>query len=259
MRVIPVPQLMDNYAYLVVDEGSGIAGVVDVAEAGPVLAAAKEAGVELKAILSTHHHFDHVGGNEELVAALGSDVAVYGYSGDAARIPCLTHGLDDGEGFRLGSLAGQAIFIPAHTRGHLAYWFQSEAAVFTGDTLFAGGCGRLFEGDAAQMKASLERLAGLPDATEVYCGHEYTESNLTFAAELEPGNQDLSRRREEVAALRAKGLPTVPTTIVLEKATNPFLRSGSEELAAQVRARCPETGPNAVDVFASTRLLKDSF
>lgn len=260
MRVVPVPQLQDNYAYLIIDERTERAGIVDVAEAGPVLEAAAAERCELTAILSTHHHFDHVGGNEELIAAcLPRALDVYGYAGDADRIPGITMPLDDGGTFELGELHGVAIFIPAHTRGHLAFYFAEQGAVFTGDTMFAGGCGRLFEGDAAQMKTSLERLAALPDDTRVYCGHEYTQGNLEFAATLEPNNADLGRRREEVAALRAAGKPTVPTTIALEKLTNPFLRSDSPELRASIRDRVPDAGDDDVAVFAATRTLKDSF
>jgi hydroxyacylglutathione hydrolase len=260
MRVVPVPQLADNYAYLVVDEASRVAGVVDVAEAGPVLDAARREGVRLVAILSTHHHFDHVGGNEELLAALpAGSVEVFGYAGDRERIPGITRGIADGEEFELGGLHCRGIFIPAHTRGHLAWHFAAEKVVFTGDTLFAGGCGRLFEGDAPQMMASLQRLAALPDDTLVYCGHEYTARNLEFAAELEPSNVALASRRREVDELRGAGKPTVPTTIAIEKATNPFLRSSSVELARSVRAREAGVGEDAAAVFAATRRLKDNY
>lgn len=260
MRVVPVEQLADNYAYLVIDEAAGVAGVVDVAEAPAVLDTAAREGVTLVAILSTHHHFDHVGGNEDLLAALpAGSVEVYGYAGDRERIPGLTRGLDDGETFTLGTLEVRAIFIPAHTRGHLAYHFAAEKVVFTGDTLFGGGCGRLFEGDAPQMLASLNRLASLPDDTRVFCGHEYTASNLRFAAELEPSNAELAERRRKVDELRAAGRPTVPTTIALEKATNPFLRSTSPELVASVLSREPGIGSDATSVFAATRRLKDNF
>ena len=260
MRVVPVPQLADNYAYLVIDEETDRAGVVDVAEAGPVTEAASREGVELAAILSTHHHFDHVGGNEDLIAACAPrKLDVFGFAGDAARIPGITHPLEDGASLSVGRLEARAIFIPAHTRGHLAYYFESEGAVFTGDTLFAGGCGRLFEGDAAQMKASLERLAALPDDTRVYCGHEYTQGNLAFAATLEPGNADLAARREEVERLRTQGLPTVPSTIAIEKKTNPFLRSDSKELRASILDQVPGTRDDAVSIFAATRTLKDNF
>jgi hydroxyacylglutathione hydrolase len=260
MKVIPVPQLADNYAYLVVDTDSSEAGIVDVAQAAPVLEAASREGVRLTTILSTHHHFDHVGGNEELLAALpANSVSVYGHHGDADRIPGITRPLDDGEEFQLGGLAVRGLFIPAHTRGHLAYYFESEKCVFTGDTMFAGGCGRLFEGDAAQMKASLEKLAALPDDTLVYCGHEYTQGNLRFAATLEPTNEKLAERRAEVDRLIESGRPSVPTTIAIEKDTNPFLRSTSPELVAAVQAQMSDVGSDPVDVFAATRTLKDSF
>jgi hydroxyacylglutathione hydrolase len=260
MKVVPVAQLSDNYAYLVIDPQSSVAGVVDVADAGPVLAAAEREGVALRAILSTHHHFDHVGGNEDLIAALEAmKPEVFGYSGDAERIPGLTTPLDDGQTFELGGLRGKAMFIPAHTRGHLAYYFEDAGCVFTGDTMFAGGCGRLFEGDAAQMKASLEKLASLPEDTKVYCGHEYTKSNLAFAATLEPNNRDLSERRSEVDRMLAKVEPSVPTTIAIEKANNPFLRINSRELVASVSKKCPGVGQDPVAIFAATRKLKDSF
>lgn len=262
MKVVAVEQLMDNYAYLVIDEDACVAGVVDVAEADSVIAAAEREGVRITAILSTHHHFDHVGGNDDLLAKLANpDVRVFGFAGDAERIPGITDPLQDGESFTLGSLNGVALFIPAHTRGHLAYWFEEQGLVFTGDTMFAAGCGRLFEGDAAQMKASLEKLATLPDETSVYCGHEYTQGNLAFALSLEPDNPDLIARSAAVDALRTKGEPTVPTTIALEKLTNPFLRSDSPSLRASVAALCSEVSENsdAVAVFAATRRLKDEF
>jgi len=260
MRVVAVEQLDDNYAYLIIDETAGSAAVVDVAEPQPVLDAAKAAGVELEAILSTHHHYDHVGGNEVLLAACRPrELRVYGYREDRERIPGITDPLGDGEEFCVSGQRARAIFIPAHTRGHLAYYFEDAKSVFTGDTLFAGGCGRLFEGDAAQMKASLERLASLPDDTLVYCGHEYTESNLRFAITLEPNNTALISRLREVEGLRAQGRPTVPTSIEIEKQTNPFLRSSSPELQASVRTRVREIGDSEVDVFAATRSLKDHF
>jgi len=259
-RVVVVDQLMDNYAYLVVDGHSGVAGVVDVAEADRVLRVAEREGVRITAILSTHHHFDHVAGNEELLAALPrGSVEVFGCGDDAERIPGITRLLRDGEEFQLGTLRGRAIFIPAHTSGHLAYYFSEAGAVFTGDTLFAGGCGRIFEGDAAQMMASLGRLAALPDATLVYCGHEYTSKNLEFASMLEPSNQALAQRRREVAALLEERRPSVPTTLATEKATNPFLRTHSAELRASIRERDPGVGDDPVSILAATRRLKDNY
>jgi hydroxyacylglutathione hydrolase len=259
MEVIPVPQLSDNYAYLVVDSASREAGVVDCAEARPVLDEVARRGVTLRTVLATHHHFDHVGGNRDLLAAL-PDLRVYGSADDAPRIPGITDRVRDGDPVRVGGLQGRVILIPAHTSGHVAYWFPEEHAVFTGDTLFAGGCGRLFEGDAAQMMGSLGKLAALPDDTRVFCGHEYTEKNLQFALTLEPGNSTLRSKMAAVQALRRAGKPTVPSTIGDEKATNPFLRTGSPELAASVRARVPDVpAGDAVALFAAVRGLKDRF
>jgi hydroxyacylglutathione hydrolase len=257
--VVPVPQLADNYAYLLLDPGTRTAAVVDCAEAAPVLAEVERRHARLVAVLATHHHFDHVGGNRDLLSAL-EGLAVYGSADDAPRIPGITRRLRDGDPIEVGPFRGRVILIPAHTSGHVAYHFPSEHAVFTGDTLFAGGCGRLFEGDAAQMMASLAKLAALPDDTRVYCGHEYTEKNLRFAATLEPGNEALRTKLETVRGLRRAGKPTVPSTIAEEKATNPFLRTDSPELAASVGSRVPDLPPgDPVALFAAVRRLKDEF
>jgi hydroxyacylglutathione hydrolase len=257
--VVPVPQLSDNYAYLIVDGASSDAAVVDCAEASPVLDEVRRRGVRLTTVLATHHHYDHVGGNQDLLAALPG-LRVYGSRGDAPRIPGITDPVDDGAPATVGTLRARVILIPAHTSGHVAYHFPDDHAVFTGDTLFAGGCGRLFEGDAAQMMASLARLSSLPDDTRVWCGHEYTEKNLRFAAMLEPGNAALARKLSQVEQLRKAGKPTVPSTIGEEKATNPFLRTSSPELAASVRAQVPGVPPgDPVALFAAVRGLKDRF
>ena len=259
MEVVPVPQLTDNYAYLVIDPVSRDAAVVDCAEAAPVLREVDRHRIRLIGVLATHHHYDHVGGNLDLLAA-HPGLRVHGSADDAPRIPGITHRLRDGDPVEVGSLRGRVIMIPAHTSGHVAYYFPGEHAVFTGDTLFAGGCGRLFEGDAAQMMGSLARLAELPDDTRVYCGHEYTEKNLRFAAMLEPGNRALADKLARVQAVRRTGGFTVPSTIGEERATNPFLRTDSGELAESVRARVPDLPPrDPVALFAAVRALKDRF
>jgi hydroxyacylglutathione hydrolase len=257
MDVVPIPVLQDNYSYLVIDPKTGDAAVVDCAEVDPVLAEVERRAANLTTILATHHHWDHTGGNEALLAH--RPLRVYGSREDGPRIPGLTHGLGEGDEVVVGSLRGRAIFIPAHTSGHLAYHFPDHGVVFTGDTLFAGGCGRLFEGDAAQMMASLAKLAALPAGTKVYCGHEYTEKNLRFAATLEPANRALADKLEAVRRLREQGKPTVPTSIESERATNPFLRTDSPELAATLRARFPDLGADPVAIFAKVRALKDAF
>ena len=257
MRVIPVAQLTDNYAYLIIDEVSGKAGVVDCAEAEPVLAAVNEARAELVAILPTHHHFDHVGGNQDLLKQL--TLTVYGYAGQADRIPGCTHEVTERDGVTIGNLAGRVLFIPAHTSGHVAYYFERDQTVFTGDTLFAGGCGRLFEGDAALMMQSLSKLMALPDDTKIYFGHEYTEKNLRFALTLEPRNAELQRKHAWAVNQMAKRQPTVPTTIASEKATNPFFRWSSPELRATLHRQFPDLPLDDVSVFGKTRALKDAF
>jgi hydroxyacylglutathione hydrolase len=243
MRVVPVPCLSDNYAYLLIADGE--AAVVDPSEAVPVQAAAAREGVRLRAILNTHHHWDHVGGNEGLLQDQ-PDLPVYGHESDLARgrIPGQTVGLPDGAERTVLGRRVQALHIPGHTLGAVAYFFPDEGVVFTGDTLFGAGCGRLFEGTPEMMFASLQRLCGLPEATQVYCGHEYTERNLAFAAAVEPQSAAIaaiSARQTRVRALRAQGLPSVPSTLAEERETNPFLRA-----------------PDAAR-FAELRRLKDTF
>lgn len=257
MQVIPIPQLTDNYAYLVIDEATTKAAVVDCAEADPVLRTARGSRADLIAILPTHHHWDHIGGNEDLLKQ--SKLDVYGYAGQGQRIPGCTREVTEGELVHVGTLAARVIFIPAHTSGHVAYYFENEQAVFTGDTLFAGGCGRLFEGDAAMMIRSLSKLMALPDDTRVYFGHEYTEKNLRFALTLEPNNAALRKKHAWAVEHGRSNQPTVPTTIGSEKETNPFFRWSSSELQASLRQRFPDLPLDDVSVFAKTRALKDAF
>jgi len=257
--VLPIPLLSDNYGYLLVGPDGTRAAVVDCSDAGPVLRELERRGLRLEAVLSTHHHFDHVGGNDDAARAIPG-LRVLGSRADRTRVPALTEALADGGTFEVAGLSGRALYIPAHTSGHLAYFFEDGTpSVFSGDTLFAAGCGRLFEGSPAQMMSSLAKLAALPDATRVYCGHEYTEKNLRFAHELEPTNQAIAAKLERVARLRVEGRPTVPSTIAEEKATNPFLRTHSPELRATIRARFPDLPDDDVAVFAKTRELKDAY
>lgn len=259
MEIVPLPLLSDNYGYLLIDSVDKRAAIVDCSEAGPVLAEVDRRGLRLEAILSTHHHYDHVGGNEEVARAIPG-IRVLGSRADASRVPAITEGLADGEEFEVIGGRGRAILIPAHTSGHLAYFFPDEGpSVFSGDTLFAAGCGRLFEGSPAQMMQSLGKLAVLPDSTRVWCGHEYTEKNLRFAHELESTNADISAKLARVEALRKAGKPTVPSTIGEEKRTNPFLRWESAELRRTLLERFPDLSTDAVAVFAKIRELKDTF
>jgi len=248
LQIETVACLKDNYAYLIRDEDAGLCAVVDPSEAAPIEAAL--AGTKLTHILNTHHHWDHTGGNKAL-KALGA--VVVGPEKDRARIPSIDIGVEEAGGWRFGGRKVQILEVPAHTKGAIA--FVIGDAVFTGDTLFAMGCGRLFEGTPAMMHASLAKLAALPEATSVYCGHEYTLNNGRFALTLEPGNPELQARMRDVEAMRAKGEPTVPSTIGLERRTNPFLRTGS----AEIRTTLKLEDADAVEVFAEIRRRKDSF
>ncbi len=231
MKITLVPCYSDNYAYLL--EAGGACVVVDASEGPPVLAAIDAAGGKLTAVLATHHHGDHVDGNRDLLARFPG-TPVYGHASDRGRIPGQTEYLDDGATFSIGPLTVRALHVPGHTTGALTYLVtdgsDAPPAAFTGDTLFAAGCGRLFEGTPADMTRSLAKLAALPPETRVYCGHEYTQSNLRFAAHAEPGNAAVQAKMAEVDALRAEGRPTLPSTIASELATNPFFRTGEAEL-----------------------------
>jgi hydroxyacylglutathione hydrolase len=257
MRVIPVPCLRDNYAYLVVCDDSNEAAVVDPSEAAPVLQAVDDAGVRLTAIWNTHHHWDHVGGNEELCAAL-PDLAVVAHDSDDGRVPGQTARVADGDVVTVGKLSATIIHNPGHTTGAISYHLPEQRAVFTGDTLFCAGCGRLFEGTPAQMHESLSRLAALPGDTDVYVGHEYTAANLRFAAAVEPDSEAIAARRRRTDELRAADRPTVPATIDDERATNPFLRVDEPAVAAAARVHVPDAATPAA-VFAALRAWKDRF
>lgn len=255
MRIVQIPLLRDNYAYLIVCEQTNEAAVVDPSEAAPVLGQIKKEKVTLKAILNTHHHRDHTGGNPGLLESLS--LAVYGHRLDSKRIPGLTHAVDESDQVVIGELRGRVLFIPGHTKGHVAYLFEDR--LFCGDTLFVAGCGRLFEGTAEQMFNSLNKLMRLPGNTLVYCGHEYTEKNLQFAMTVEPNNKKLSAKLEKVRSLRAREISTVPSTMAEERETNPFLRWDSQEIQENLKTGFPKLGLDPVSVFAKVRELKDQF
>lgn len=256
MEVIQIPVWSDNYAYLVCEAGK--AAVVDSPEAGPIEKALEGRGLQLAAIWNTHHHPDHVGANRGLLLA-HPGIAVFGSSQDEKRIPGITRTLDERERVNLGGIEAEIFFVPGHTSGHIAYYIASENALFCGDTLFAGGCGRLFEGTPAQMVDSLSKIRALPDATRIYCAHEYTLSNLKFAVAAEPGNRALAERFEKVKAMRERGESTVPSTLGDEKATNPFLRWDAPEIIETARARGGAKSDDPAEVFGAIRRMKDSF
>jgi hydroxyacylglutathione hydrolase len=248
-----IPALTDNYLWLVREPKSGLVAVVDPAEAKPVNAALATLRWTLTHILNTHHHKDHTGGNLALKAQWNA--LVVGPAADAERIPGIDVQVGDGETYILGEESAEVFDVPGHTRGHIAYWFPDSDALFCGDTLFALGCGRLFEGTPAQMWASLSKFDVMPDETLVFCAHEYTQSNARFALTLDGGNAALIARAQAVDAARAKGEATVPSTLGEERATNPFLRADDPALAKNVGldARDP------VAVFAEIRQRKDHF
>ncbi len=253
MRIIAVPCLKDNYAYLVADEATGTAAVVDPGEAAPVLAAAAAAGLRINTVWATHHHPDHVGGIAGLVAALGR-LEVVAHVSDAQRIAAATRLVEDNDTVALGAIEATILFNPGHTLGAISYWLRTHNAVFTGDTLFGAGCGRMFEGTPEMMHGSLMRLAALPPTTRVYFGHEYTVSNLRFAALVTPDDVAVQARVAALAA--APGLPTTPSVMSDECATNPFLRCAQANVIAAVQARAPGATAGAA-TFAALREWKN--
>ena len=244
LQIERIPTFGDNYTYLVICEATRESAVVDAPEAAPVIRRAEETGAKVTKVLSTHHHPDHAAANPELAQHYG--VPVIGPVSDAARLAGFTEGVDEGDVVSVGQETARVLFIPSHTMGHVAYVFDDAKAAFTGDMLFAAGCGRLFEGSAAMMYDALcVKLAALPGDMRVFCGHEYTESNLRFALHVEPDNTDIQQKLKQVEAIRANAAAdwhdateaemTIPSTIAEEKATNPFMRAKSAEDLGRIR------------------------
>jgi len=253
LEIAQFPCLHDNYAFLLHDSESGETAAIDTPDGPAILSELNRRGWQLTHILNTHHHDDHAGGNTYLKERTGC--RVIGPAADAARIPAIDIGVSEGDQVFFGGRSIDVFTTPGHTRGHIVYHLPSERAAFVGDTLFALGCGRLFEGNPQQMWSSLQKILSWPDDTSIYCAHEYTLANAQFALTVEPENPALIARAREVAALRRAGQPTVPSKLGVEKATNPFLRPMSPGLQAKLGL----AGADAVAVFARTRALKDEF
>jgi hydroxyacylglutathione hydrolase len=249
INITPIPAFRDNYIWAI-DNGQ-CAVVVDPGDAEPVIAWLTQHGLKLSAILVTHHHNDHTGGICELSGLYNARV----YGPQRENIPCMTAGVGNGDAVALKEpgITLKVLDISGHTKGHVAYLMDTPPALFCGDTLFGCGCGRLFEGTAAQLHASLQRLASLPDAMPVYCAHEYTEMNIRFARACEPGNAALKTREADARALREAGKPTLPSSIGLEKATNPFLRCAESEVVRSVEAHFGRDFAGEVELFAALR------
>lgn len=253
LEIVAVPCLADNYAWLAHDAATGATAVVDVPEAAPVIRALAAHGWHASHILITHHHDDHIAGVEALAAATGA--RVIGAAADAHRLPPLDEAVASGDQVRIGMDAGRVLAVPGHTLGHIAFHFPASRAAFTADSLMACGCGRLFEGTAGQMWASLAQFLDMPADTLICSGHEYTLANIRFALSVDPGNEALERRAAAAKALRDAGRPTVPVTLAEEMATNPFLRAADPAF----RAALGLGALDAAGAFAHLRSLKDRF
>jgi hydroxyacylglutathione hydrolase len=257
MQVYRLPVLSDNYIFLLHDRDRNIAAVVDPARSQPVLEQLQALGAELTAIFNTHHHNDHIGGNQELIEHF-PQITVYAGAVDRGRIPGQQVFLNAGDRVSFANRTAEILFLPGHTKAHIAYYFPPNnpgetGELFCGDTLFGGGCGRLKEGTPAQMVASLGQLRNLPDNTRVWCAHEYTLTNLEFALSVDGDNLDLQHRFEEVKAARSRSEATIPSSIAIEKSTNPFLRWDFPSIQSATNSRDP------VQTFARLRGMKESF
>jgi len=253
LQIEQINCLSDNYGYLVHDPESGETACIDTPETAPILDRLAQKGWVLSHIWNTHHHYDHAGNNLEIKQATGCQII--GPAGEADKIPGIDRAVDDGDVVQLGAHQAHILNVGGHTLGHIAYHLPATAHAFVGDSLFALGCGRVFEGTMAQMWGSLQKLAALPRATQVFCAHEYTAANAAFAATIDPDNPNLQQRIAEITALRAQNQPTVPTDIGVELDTNPFLRPAD----ASIRQHLNMVDASDADVFAEIRARKDSF
>ncbi|WP_390912945.1 hydroxyacylglutathione hydrolase [Pseudosulfitobacter sp. SM2401] len=253
LTVVTIPCLSDNYTFLLHDSISNETAVIDVPDAGPIKQELDDRGWRLTQIWLTHHHWDHVDGLPDLLRS--HPAQVIGARDDTDRLPALDAKVGDGDTFTFAGNDVQVMDVSGHTIGHIAFHVPAAMAAFTADSLMALGCGRLFEGTPAQMFDSLSKLAALPDDTVVYSGHEYTAANATFAITIDPDNPDLIARIADITEKRAKGQPTVPSSLLLERATNPFLRGHDPQIQTELNMK----GAAPVDVFAEIRARKDRF
>lgn len=251
LEIHQFPCLSDNYGVLIHDSAAGLTAAIDAPDAGAVSQALQQKGWKLTHILNTHHHADHTGGNAALKADTGCKIV--GPAGEAAKIPGLDEAVGEGDTYQFGNFEARIFETPGHTAGHISYWFPDASIAFVGDTLFALGCGRLFEGSAEMMWRSLSKIAALPPETQIYCGHEYTAANADFAMTIEPDNVALQARVVEIRTLRQNNEPTVPTTLRLELDTNPFLRPSSPE----IQKRLGMEGRLDWEIFGEIRQRKD--
>jgi len=259
LNVIQLPQLSDNYGYLIYCSETKQAAVIDSPKAKPILDSLKKMNLKLIAIFNTHHHWDHVGANEELIQCF-PELKVYAHESDKHRIPGITNLLNENDEVTLGNCKAKVLFNPGHTTGHISYHFYKDQKLFCGDTLFGAGCGRLFEGTPEQMNHSLNEVIGsLPKETLAYCAHEYTLNNLEFCLTVEPNNQKLIERHQKVTELRKKDIPSVPFSLEEELATNVFLRLDSQEVQDYVKKEGVSKLTPSSEIFAKLRANKDCF
>jgi len=253
MLITPISCLKDNYAYIIFDNNSKTTGVVDPSESKPIISFLEKKRLKLNYILNTHHHFDHIGGNIELKKKYNAKVV--GFENDKNRIPGIDITVKDKEIWSFGNATVKILHIPGHTLGHICFFFEKEKIIFTGDTLFSLGCGRIFEGDHKQMLNSLNKIKKLPKETKIYCGHEYTHKNAEFCIKYDIDNIDLKNKFEKIKKLRSQNLPTIPSSLGEELKSNIFLRCDQRELKIKLNMKNQED----LEVFKKVRDLKDSF